>query len=93
MKKKQSRQQIRKLYLNKCFFCDESNYELLDAHRILPGENGGKYHDSNILVTCSNCHRRVHSGEIVVDKKYMSTKGILVHYWRDGQEFWEAESR
>lgn len=82
------------MYLKQCFFCEEDNYELLDAHRILPGEEGGKYHNWNILVTCANCHRRIHSGEIVVDRKYLGTQGsLIVHYWRDGKEFWQPESK
>ena len=93
MTKKYSKQQIRKLYLKKCFFCGEDNYELLDAHRILPGEKDGKYHQLNMLITCANCHRRIHSGEIKVDRKYMSTQGLIVHYWRNEQEFWEPESK
>lgn len=93
MTKRYSKQQILKLYRKKCFFCAEDNYDLLDAHRILPGEEGGKYHEWNVLVTCSNCHRRIHAGEIKIDRKYMSTKGLMLHYWRDGQEFWEPESK
>jgi predicted restriction endonuclease len=90
VKKRYSRQQIKKLYHKKCFFCGESNYDLLDAHRII---EGGKYIDWNILVACANCHRRMHSGEIKVDRKYNSTKGIVVHYWWGDKEFWEPESK
>lgn len=90
-RKRYIRKQIKKLVEKHCFFCKEDNYALLDAHRILPGEKNGKYHELNMLCVCSNCHRRIHSGEIIVDRKYMSTKGIVIHYWRDGQEFWEQE--
>jgi predicted restriction endonuclease len=88
-KKRYSRQQIRKLFEKKCYFCGEDNYDLLDAHRIIPGEQGGKYNDHNILVICSNCHRKCHAGIIKIDRKYMSTTGRWVlHYWIDGEEKW-----
>jgi hypothetical protein len=86
-----TKKQIRKKYIKKCFFCEEDNYNLLDAHRIIPGEQGGKYHNLNILVTCANCHRRCHSGEIKVDRKYQSSAGIVVHFWQDGVEYWKPE--
>jgi hypothetical protein len=89
--KRYTKKQIKKLVQKNYFFCHEDNYALLDAHRIHEGCKGGTYHELNMLCVCSNCHRRVHSGEIVIDRKYMSTKGIVVHYWRNGKEFWEQE--
>lgn len=87
--KKISRKNIRKLADGKCFFCPETNANLLDAHRILFGKNGGRYHDLNMVTLCSNCHRRVHAGEIVIDRRYLSTSGKhVLHYWIGGVEFW-----
>jgi hypothetical protein len=88
-KKRYSRQQIAKLSRGGCYFCGESNYDLLDAHRVIPGAEGGKYNDHNILVICSNCHRRTHTGSIRIDRKYLSTSGKWVlHCWIDGEEKW-----
>lgn len=86
-----SRQQINKLYFKKCFFCEERDYAALAAHRIIHGKDGGKYQNHNILICCANCHNKIHSGSIVIDRKYNSTKGIVVHYWKDGEEFWQKE--
>jgi len=84
-----SKKQIKKLIDKKCYFCSEDNYNLLDVHRIIPGSEGGKYHEWNTVVTCCKCHRLIHQDKtIVIDRKYMSTKGIILHYWRDGHEFW-----
>lgn len=89
-KKRYTRQQICKLVEKKCYFCGEEDYALLDAHRIIPGEDGGKYHDLNIAVTCANCHRKIHGGRIVVDRRYYSTAGKwILHYWDDGEERWQ----
>jgi len=85
---RKSRKQIKKLYDKRCYFCGEEQYELLDVHRITPGSEGGKYHEWNTVTVCANCHRRCHAGEIKIDRKYLSTKGIVLHFWKDGQEFW-----
>lgn len=89
MKKRYSKQQLCKLRAGKCRFCQEDSYELLDVHLIVPGSEGGKYHDWNNVPCCSNCHRKCHSGEIKIDRYYNSTKGRVLHYWKDGQEFWD----
>lgn len=80
----------KKKYEKKCYFCGEEDYSVLDCHRIVPSEEGGKYTDFNTIVACSNCHRKIHSGQIKIDRKYSSTSGRWVlHYWIDGQEKWE----
>jgi len=67
----------------KCRICGEDNYNLLDAHRILPGKDGGKYTISNTTACCSNCHRKIHAGEIQVLGWVNSTKGKLLHIIRE----------
>jgi len=59
----------------KCRLCGCDIYATLDVHRIKPGEKGGEYHQSNSICTCSNCHRRIHDEEIVIDKYYKCTSG------------------
>jgi predicted restriction endonuclease len=86
--KKYSRQQIQKLFHGECLICGETNYDLLDAHRII---EGGDYKVYNIVILCANDHRRVHAGEIKIDRKYETTLGkIMVHYWVNGEEFWKV---
>lgn len=84
-----SRKKIKKLSKGKCFFCDLDTYEALDVHRIVAGCNDGRYEDGNCVVVCASCHRLIHSGAICIDKKYMSTKGYVLHYWQDGKETWK----
>lgn len=84
-KRKPSRQQCKKRFDGECFVCKETKYELLDAHRII---EGGTYHPINVVTLCASCHRRVHCGEIKFDKKYPSTKGLMLHWWVAGQELW-----
>lgn len=71
---------LKKLCDKRCFFCPEDNYECLDLHRIIEGHQGGKYEKWNVITTCANCHRRVHSGIIKIFRKYLSTRGWVLHY-------------
>lgn len=84
-RKKYSRQQIQKKFHGKCFACGEDDYNILDAHRII---EGGPYIVSNIVVCCSNCHRKIHAKEIKIDRKYLSTNGMVLHWWLNEVEMW-----
>lgn len=81
----------KKHFDGKCFFCPEDDYACLHCHRILPGEEGGIYSDFNTLTVCSNCHAKIHDGQIIIDRKYMSTnpRGWTLHFWEHGEEKWE----
>lgn len=88
-KKKLIDKQLTKHSARKCYFCPTDDYALLHCHRIVPGENGGKYTDNNTLVVCSNCHNRIHDGQIVIDRKYPTTAGrTVLHFWENGDEKW-----
>lgn len=86
--KKLINKKISKLIAKKCFFCDIDDYALLDVHRIIPGEKGGTYTEANTVVCCANCHRKIHNGKIVIDRKYPSTGGVVLHYWEGKEEKW-----
>lgn len=90
MRKKLINKISKKRHEKKCYFCDVKDYALLDCHRIIPGEEDGEYTDFNTIVVCSNCHRRIHDKQIVIDRKYFSTSGKwIVHFWEDGVERWK----
>lgn len=73
-----------------CHFCGEDEYCVLDSHRIIPEEHGGKYYRNNVVTICACCHRKIHhSKRIVIDRWYNSTKGRVLHYWEDGEEKWK----
>lgn len=88
-----TKKQIMKMLHGACYFCGDSNYDVLDSHRIVPGANNGKYIPENTVVVCCKCHRLIHAGKITIDKKYLwSGPGFVVHYWENGKEFWRAET-
>lgn len=89
-KKKLIDKKTKKLIEKRCRFCGADDYCVLDVHRIVPGERGGRYESLNTAVACSNCHRKIHDGKIRVDRFYYSTKGWLLHWWgEDGEEHWD----
>jgi hypothetical protein len=63
-----------------CRICGENTYELLDTHRIIHGEKGGKYTNSNCVCICTSCHRKHHAGLIEIKGWFNSTKGKLLLY-------------
>jgi 5-methylcytosine-specific restriction endonuclease McrA len=89
--KKYTKKQAKKLFDKECFFCGENDYNLLDAHRIIEGKDGGTYHWWNMLTTCVKCHRKVHTGRIQILGKHPSTGPRLyaIHYIEDGEEKWK----
>jgi 5-methylcytosine-specific restriction endonuclease McrA len=89
MARRKSLKQIKKLHDKECFFCGEKEYDLLDGHRIIEGQDGGTYNWWNILTLCSNCHRRVHAGIIKILGKYKCMGGnklSVIHYIENGEE-------
>ena len=87
---KKTKKQIKKLVDKKCYFCGCDNYDLLDVHRLIPGEEGGKYTEWNMLTTCCMCHRKIHAGQIkIIGKHYSTTGRYILHYFNEsGEEIW-----
>lgn len=67
----------------KCYFCDETDYDLLDVHRILEGANGGSYSKHNCLTVCCKCHRKITAGKIITHRKYLRSDGKYVLHYTD----------
>ena len=83
MRSKKSKKQIKKLSDKKCYFCSESDYSLLDVHRIIEGKDGGKYQEANMVTVCCKCHRKIHSGKIKIFRKYTTSLGRIVLHFID----------
>lgn len=67
MKRRPSRQVCLKKYVGRCLLCaDETRYEVLEVHRVVPGEAGGVYRSGNMVVLCSNHHALVTAGVIQI---------------------------
>jgi HNH endonuclease len=73
-----------------CLLCGESRYHALQCHRVVPGENGGKYRVGNVVVLCGNCHGLVTAGVVRIHSLHLSTSYPYVARVTDetGQERW-----
>lgn len=78
---------IYKLAEGQCRICGETDSAVLDVHRIIPGANGGEYTKENSTCVCCKCHRKIHDGQIIIDRYYQSTNGRrLLHLYDNGEE-------
>jgi len=70
-----------KINKEKCEVCGEKNKNVLDAHHVIPRSDPKSTDKANNLIClCSNCHRRTHNLEIVIEGRYNTTAG-LVWFW------------
>jgi len=64
----------------KCNICkskgygNSSNSKRLEVHHILERSNGGTNSPDNLITLCSDCHKKVHSKEITLNKKRLKSK-------------------
>jgi len=70
----------------KCRICGETDYDLLNVHRIIPGCDSGKYLAGNTVCLCLSCHRKVHTGRITILGWHNSTKGKILHLIEENGE-------
>jgi hypothetical protein len=78
---------MKKRINKRCPFCGEDDYALLDLHRIRFGQ---EYSESNTLVCCSNCHRKIHNNIIrILAKRYCTSGSYLIHFIENDQEKFE----
>jgi len=61
----------------KCRICGETDYILLDTHRIIPGR---EYSNHNCVCVCTTCHRLIHNGKIKIVGYKHSTMGKLLYF-------------
>jgi len=63
-----------------CNICGLSEITL-DKHHIQSVSEGGTNDNSNIADICPNCHRKVHSGLLVIEGWFLTTDGMkLLHH-------------
>jgi hypothetical protein len=79
--------QLFKRVAGKCRFCPCNDYAALHVHRIISGEDDGRYTEDNSVAVCANCHSFVHDGQILIDRYYLCTNGRrMLRIYRNGIE-------
>jgi len=67
-----------------CEICDY-RMKYLDKHHIHSLSKGGMDIPANRTKICPNCHRLVHSGVIILEGRFSSTKGNILVWRYKGQ--------
>ena len=74
-------------------FLDRSNCEICpseikstDKHHIHSRSKGGSNLPWNKARICPNCHRLVHTGELIIEGRFHSTGGNILVYRKKGEE-------
>ena len=63
-----------------CEICGKDKL-FLEKHHIHSKSLGGSNKPYNITNICPDCHKLIHSGIIILEGKYNSTKGVVL-VWR-----------
>ena len=58
-----------------CQCCGKKNCRL-EVHHIKFRSNGGTDDEENLITLCEDCHKKVHKGEIVLEKKPKKSKNL-----------------
>lgn len=66
-----------------CEICNESNF--LIQHHIEGREIKNANSHKNLANICSNCHLKIHKGEIIIEKRAMTTEGNIL-LWHNKTE-------
>ena len=74
----------------KCAVCSKAT--ILVSHHISGRDIPNANHLFNLANVCSNCHMDIHSGEIIIEKWTMGTKGLFLAWHKKGQESFTGES-
>jgi len=62
-----------------CEICDVKLFSL-DRHHIISKSKGGNNKPYNIAKLCQVCHRKIHTGQIRILGKFLSTNGWILEY-------------
>ena len=80
MKPKLIDKKVKKLKNRKCLFCEIDKYELLNVHRLIPGEQDGRYTEYNTICCCCLCHTKIHVGLLKIIGKYSTGYDYVLNY-------------
>lgn len=67
-----------------CEVCETFNF--LVQHHISGRKIKGANKQNNLANVCSNCHLKIHKGEIIIEKRILSTEGYKLVWHKKGEE-------
>lgn len=89
---KRVRKILNKSGKNPCNICNVVN--ILQEHHISGRNIPNPNHPSNLCAICSNCHTKVHHGQIIIEKWVQTSEGKeLLWHSVDGNSFSGCDSK
>ena len=70
--------------MNSCEICGKER--ILETHHIKSRNKGGRDVESNRVKLCSNCHKLVHYGLIIIEGRFQCTTGNRPVWRKLGEE-------
>lgn len=78
----------RKLFVEYCEVCGFDDKRAIHAHHIIPKTDPNcTDHTSNLAFVCANCHNLIHSNEIIIEGRYLTTNGNKLFWHRQNESF------
>jgi hypothetical protein len=72
----------------KCVTCGEDNKRVLDAHHVIPRTDPRSTDlADNLIPVCSNCHRKIHAGDIIIEGRFPTSKGPIWFWHYPGKPY------
>ena len=67
-----------------CEICKEPHY--LQAHHIEGRKIKNADKPSNLIDICSNCHEKIHRGDIIIEGKFLTSNGLETFWHKKSEE-------
>ena len=67
-----------------CEICE--SYNFLVQHHISGRKINRANKSNNLANVCSNCHLKIHKGEIIIEKRVLSTNGYILLWHKKGDD-------
>ena len=77
-----------KIDKDKCEICGSTERAVLDAHHVIPRTDKRCTNlKNNLICVCSNCHRRIHAGDFIIEGRYLTSGGPEWFWYRRGESW------
>lgn len=81
---RKNRRILNKIGNDLCEICKEENF--LVQHHILGRKIKNSNKKNNLINICSNCHVKIHKGEIIIEKRVLTNYGYVLIWHKKGEE-------
>ena len=74
------------------YICQVCGKEGIDAHHLIPVEQGGTDEQSNLICLCRSCHQKIHKGSLVINSNGEILEEKKPKSWYQAKEFYHERA-